>query len=105
MPSTSSTRATARDELVRLGIAPRGLPLDLAAAYVGLSPHLFLLDVERGRYPQPIKHGAKDKIRRWDRAALDDAMDKLNGRVPASPASTVDPIMAKIHAAKAAAKV
>ena len=81
MPGTL-TRTAAQDRLAALGLAPRGLSLDLAAAYVGLTPKVFLDDVKAGRFPQPSRHGKADsrKPQRtvWDRDALDRAMDKLS---------------------------
>ena len=72
----ASTTALARERLAAIGIAPRGLSLEEAAAYVGLSPGRFLVDVEAGRYPPPTRHGKRQV---WDRRALDRAMDTLSG--------------------------
>lgn len=102
------TRTEAQDRLARLGITPRCLSLDLAAAYVGLTPGVFLAEVEAGRYPKPSKHGAakseKNQRTVWDMRALDDAVDRISGRVPLSqlsqPKHAPDPIMAKIQAAR-----
>jgi hypothetical protein len=94
MPGNSSKTA-AEARLAQLGIAKRGLELELAAAYVGLSPRLFLEEVEMGRLPPPRRYGRR-KV--WDRIALDDALDAAAGRGTASPPP--DPIMAKIHAAR-----
>lgn len=104
MPGNLS-RTEAQDRLARLGITPRCLSLDLAAAYVGLTPGVFLAEVEAGRYPRPSKHGAakseKNQRTVWDVRALDDAVDRISGRVPLSqPKHALDPIMAKIQAAK-----
>lgn len=93
------TKATAREQLVRLGLRPRGIPLDLAAAYVGLSPQLFLAEIERGVYPRPSRHGQAEHDRHkrcvWDVAALDRAMDRLSGLPTGAPAS---PGLDDVHA-------
>lgn len=108
MPGNLS-RTAAQDRLAQLGLAPRGLPLDLAAAYVGLTPGVFLAEIEAGRYPRPSKHGAakseKNQRTVWDVKALDDAMDRISGRVRSSRdvRAPHDPIMADIHARKARA--
>ncbi|KAA2237725.1 helix-turn-helix transcriptional regulator [Salinarimonas soli] len=60
-------------------LAPRGLTREQAAAYCNLSPSGFDLWVSKGRLPKPIAG-----TRRWDRAALDRAWDKLSGLTPES---------------------
>ena len=72
--NTSKTGATER--LVKLGIPPRLLDLDLAAAYVGLSPATFLNAVKQGHYPAAIADGRR---RVWDRRAIDAAVDHRSG--------------------------
>ena len=47
-----------------------------AAAYVGVSAQTFDKLVERGVFDRPLM---LDERRRWDRHALDRAMDKLSG--------------------------
>lgn len=76
--------ATAR--LVEKGIQPRGLSVEEAAAYVGLGAVEFEREVERGRFPQPIKLTGKRKV--WDRKALDFALDGVS----IGPSNS-DPIM------------
>lgn len=71
------TKANARARLARIGIAPRGLPLEEAAAYVNLSGKAFLEEVEAGHYPRALQHRASTLT--WDRRALDLAIDRLSG--------------------------
>jgi hypothetical protein len=105
MPGTL-TRTAAQDRLVALGIAPRGLSLDLAAAYVGLTPGVFLDAIKAGRFPPPQRHGklgsAKPMRTVWDRDALDQAMDKLSkleGKAaPLDPADIRQQMQAAISA-------
>lgn len=70
------TKPSARERLAALGLPPRGLPIDEAAAYVGLSPELFQRQVKEGIYPKPLEDGRR---RTWDRVALDEAMNKRSG--------------------------
>lgn len=58
------------------GIVPRGLDVDQAAEYVGISAPKFLDAVKAGRYPAPIRHGKRQV---WDLRALDLAMDRESG--------------------------
>ena len=58
----------ARDDLCRRGITPGGLPLEEAAAFVGISPNSFLNEVEAGTMPPPLPLKTRRKI--WSRAAL-----------------------------------
>lgn len=95
----STTIAEARGQLAALGIQPRGLELELAAAYVGLSAPSFLAQVEAGRLPPATCHGRR---RVWDRVALDRAMDRLSG-LPSAPSvadtgSLHDEMLAEIEA-------
>ncbi|TXH45644.1 MAG: hypothetical protein E6Q97_31330 [Desulfurellales bacterium] len=84
--------ATAR--LVEKGIQPRGLPVEEAAAYVGLGAVEFEREVERGRFPQPMPLSGRRKV--WDRKALDAALD---GHTEPRESGS-DPIMALIDAGK-----
>lgn len=82
--SGALSKAAARELLVSAGITPRGIKLEEAAAYVGLSPSAFEDAVKAGRFPQPLRFGGSDRKaarKVWDKAALDDAMDVLSGRV------------------------
>lgn len=67
----------ARREILPLGLPPRGLSREQAAAYLGISPGLFSEMVDDGRMPAP-----KVINRRlvWDRHALDLAFDALPDR-------------------------
>jgi hypothetical protein len=61
---------------------PRFLSLSLAAAYLGVSPSVFLAEVKSGMWPKPCRRGKSGGLLTWDRAALDQAADRLNGTVP-----------------------
>ena len=63
---------------------PRLLSGAAAAAYLGLKPATFSQWVADGRAPKPLPG-----TRRWDRKALDLALDKLSG-IPVSPISKED---------------
>lgn len=78
--------STLREQLARAGILPAALPLDQAAAYVGLSPRTFLKEVAAGRMPKPVDIAARRKL--FSRAALDAA---VHGR-QARPVSTDEAI-------------
>ena len=60
---------------------PRGLSRVDAAAYVGVSPSLFIMMVDDGRMPKPRVANAR---RIWDRRELDAAIDALphDGEMP-----------------------
>jgi len=87
-------KSKATNELLRLGLAPRLLDLELAAAYVGLSAAAFLLGVEKGMYPKALKDGRRQH---WDRKALDAAIDRRSGLAPSSE-ETPDDLMRAINA-------
>ncbi len=55
-------------------IQPRGLTREDAAAYCGLSPEGFDAWVKRGIIPGPIPG-----TQRWDRKAIDLALDRASG--------------------------
>jgi hypothetical protein len=86
------TKTAAEDRLAQLGIMKRGLSLEEAAAYVGLSPGPFLQQVALGRMPKPHQYGRR---RVWDRIALDRALGDGSARH-----TQADPIMEAIHASK-----
>jgi hypothetical protein len=65
---------TARQALHDLGIAPRLLTREQAAAYCGLSVNGFSDWVKAGRLPGSIPGTA-----RWDLKAIDIALDSLSG--------------------------
>lgn len=60
------------------GALPRRMTRDLAAYYVGVSPTTFDLRVRDGIYPGPHADG------RYDRRALDLAVDRQSGLAPAN---------------------
>ena len=63
--------------LADLGIAPRLLTREQAAAYCGFSVHGFSDWVKTGRLPGPIRG-----TMRWDRKAIDAALDQASGLQP-----------------------
>lgn len=60
-----------------------------AAAYLGLTPATFAKWVAEGRIPKPLPG-----TRRWDRRAIDIALDKLSGTVAPSIVPDEDPFEA-----------
>ena len=72
---------------------PRLLTRDLAAAYVGVSPSLFDLEVQRGTWPPPIPRSVSNRSRNprltWDRLALDRRLDGASTTAP-NGVTTVD---------------
>ena len=90
------TKTAATSELVTLGLPPRILELELAAAYVGLSASGFLDAVNAGHYPKPLSDGRR---RQWDRRALDATVDqRSNLTAQAKLQETTDDIMGAIDA-------
>jgi hypothetical protein len=63
---------------------PRWLNRSLAAAYVGVSPDLFEIEVSASIWPQPRLRGlgVRRPLKTWDRAALDLASDGDTRGVP-----------------------
>ena len=59
---------------------PRGMPEQLAAAYVGLSVSRFQACV----VPEVAGIQITERIRIWVKDDLDDWLDRLSGRVPSS---------------------
>jgi excisionase family DNA binding protein len=59
-----------------------------AASYVGVSAGLFMKLVAQGKMPAPLALGS---AKRWDKAAIDEALDALSGRrsgvasIPSNP--------------------
>ena len=77
-PRKTETAAMAtHPALADLGIAPRLLTREQAAAYCGLSVHGFSEWVRTGRLPGPIRGTI-----RWDRKAIDAALDLASGIDP-----------------------
>ena len=68
------TKAAAVADLARVGLPPRGLSREQAAAYVGVSAGLFDAMVADGRMP-PAK--LLNSRRVWDRHRLDSAFAAL----------------------------
>jgi hypothetical protein len=75
------TKSDATAELVKLGLPPRLVDAELAAAYCGLSVGAFIKSVDEGRYPQALADG---KRRLWDIRALDAAVDRRSGLASSS---------------------
>jgi hypothetical protein len=65
-------------------IEPRLMTGAEAAAYLGLTPASFSKWAADGRAPKPLPG-----TRRWDRKAIDVALDKLSG-IPSAPKSKED---------------
>jgi excisionase family DNA binding protein len=57
-------------------LAPRALTTTQAAAYVGVSAKTFSKLVDKGMFDAPMMLADQ---RRWDRRALDRAMDRMSG--------------------------
>ena len=57
---------------------PRGMPVKLAALYVGMSPSLMLAEAAAGRFPA-AQHISAGRIA-WDRLDLDSWWDRISGR-------------------------
>ena len=95
--SGNRSKPKAMVQLIKLGIQPRVLNLELAAAYVDLSATAFLRGVSKGHYPLPLQNGRR---KQWDRKALDAAVDRRSGLGSSSPLSEADPIMRAIDAAR-----
>ncbi|WP_025899097.1 helix-turn-helix transcriptional regulator [Sneathiella glossodoripedis] len=55
-------------------IEPRGLPIELAAQYVGLSLSTFSAEVKKGLAPEPTWLTKNRKV--WLREKLDDYLDR-----------------------------
>lgn len=84
---------------------PRLLSIELAAAYVSLSPTTFQREVEEGTFPKPQNIGRRVL---WDRQLIDIVQNRRSGiEVPlagnenapeASTTTTHDPLMEKLNA-------
>lgn len=64
-----TSTASLREDMARRGLLPGALPLDEAAAYVGLSRRTFLKEVAAGKLPKPIALEGRRKL--FSRIALD----------------------------------
>jgi predicted DNA-binding transcriptional regulator AlpA len=82
-----------RPALAEVGIAPRLLRREQAAAYCGLSVHGFSEWVRSGRLPGPL-HGTM----RWDRRAIDAALDQASGLQATLQPSPLEEWKARRHA-------
>ena len=65
----------------QLGTAPRLISVAEAARLVGCHKSTYLLDVARGYWPAPFRIGGKRKV---DRVVLEERIDQLSGREPAT---------------------
>jgi hypothetical protein len=89
------TKLVATAKLLEIGLVPRLLDRELAAAYLGLCVAAFLKAVRQGIYPQPLHDGRRQ---RWDRRSLDAAVDRRSG-MTASSQECPDDLMRAIDAA------
>jgi predicted DNA-binding transcriptional regulator AlpA len=94
--SGNSSKIEATAELAKLGLTPRMLNLELAAAYLGLSATTFLMAVAAGYYPPALQIGRR---KQWDRKALDVAVDCRSGLTASSPLCEIDEMTRAIDAA------
>jgi predicted DNA-binding transcriptional regulator AlpA len=69
-----SVNATWREDAAPL--EPRALTKTQAAKYVGVSPKTFFKLVDQGVFDQPMRLAEQT---RWDRLALDRALDRMSG--------------------------
>lgn len=65
----------------RMPFWPRLMRRRLAALYCDLSEAAFEREVVAGRLPMPVSLAGQDH---WCRVGLDQALDRLTGRAPAS---------------------
>ena len=79
--------------LADLGIAPRLLTREQAAAYCGVGLTTFTTWIRRGIVPGPV-HGTH----RWDRKAIDAALDALSHIDDKLEGKALDQWKAKHHA-------
>ena len=82
-----------RPPLADLGIAPRLLTREQAAAYCALSVHGFSEWVKSGKLPGPISGTV-----RWDRKAIDAALDRASGLQTTLQPSPLEEWKARRHA-------
>jgi hypothetical protein len=82
-----------RPALADVGIAPRLLTREQAAAYCGVGTTTFSLWVRRGIIPGPVS-----KTHRWDRKAIDAALDALSRIDAKAENEALDQWRAKHHA-------
>jgi hypothetical protein len=70
---------TRRADIQDLPDWPRGLSLEQAAAYVGVSPPVFLKEVKEDKWPPGDRRGQKATRLVWDRRAIDRCYDLVSG--------------------------
>ena len=70
---------TRRADIQDLPDWPRGLSLEQAAAYVGVSPPVFLKEVKEDKWPPCDRRGQKATRLVWDRRAIDRCYDLVSG--------------------------
>ena len=89
MSTQSRTRAAGRARLAELRLAPRGLDIAEAAAYVGVGVGTFQAMVDDGRMPRAR---ALESRLVWDRAEIDEHFSRLpySGGSSADEGATVD---------------
>jgi hypothetical protein len=78
-------------ELEGLPHWPRFLNLGQAAAYVGVSPNVFLQEVKTRLWPEPMRRGSKLALVTWDKNLLDLAADQRIGVVTGSQLTFSNP--------------
>jgi predicted DNA-binding transcriptional regulator AlpA len=62
-----------------LGLTPRFLSREQAAAYVGVGATVFDAEVAAGVWPQAMRRGARDGRLTWDRHLIDAWADRASG--------------------------
>jgi hypothetical protein len=73
-PVTTAAAMATHPALSNLGIAPRLLTREQTAAYCGVGLTTFTAWIRRGIVPGPVH-----RTHRWDRKAIDAALDVLSG--------------------------
>ena len=92
----NSSKSKATLELVELGLRPRLIDDEKAAAFLGLSANAFRKAVSEGRYPPAIRDGRRQ---RWDLKALEATVDRRSGLTPShAMEETPDVLMEAIDA-------
>ena len=68
---------------------PRGMRIDVAATYVGISPSLLVAEVRAARFPAAVRLTAGRVV--WLKEDIDAWLDAKAGRAEASPRRPADP--------------
>jgi hypothetical protein len=84
-----------RPALADVGIAPRLLTREQAAAYCGVGTTTFTIWIRRGIIPGPVP-----ETHRWDRKAIDVALDALSRIDDKLEGNALDQWRAKHHAGR-----